>query len=137
MTEKEKKQLKEDEKELKSKREEIKEKLLQFARRVPVFMYLTDYRERSLTDVINRLEPELFRKVTGLEKEDFELMVSLNLFNEAKMNEAVFGFKLYEDASLVYTGISKHKKEDVGLFDTVLSKEDYRSMFANVSEPTV
>ena len=137
LTEKEKKQLKEDEKELKSKREEIREKLLQFARRVPVFMYLTDYRERSLTDVINRLEPELFRKVTGLEKEDFELMVNLNLFNEAKMNEAVFGFKRYEDASLVYTGITKHKKEDVGLFDTVLSKEDYRSMFANVSESTV
>lgn len=137
LTEKEKKEVKEDEKELKSKREEIRTKLLQFARRVPVFMYLTDYRERSLTDVINRLEPELFRKVTGLEREDFELMVNLNLFNEAKMNEAVFGFKRYEDASLVYTGITRHKKEDVGLFDTVLSKEDDRSMFANVSERSV
>ena len=30
------------------------------------FMYLTDYREYSLQDVITQLEPELFRKVTGL-----------------------------------------------------------------------
>lgn len=134
LSEKEKKQLKEDEKELKSKREEIRRKLLKFATRVPVFMYLTDYRERSLKDVITDLEPELFRKVTGLEKKDFELMVNLNLFNETKMNEAVFGFKRYEDASLAYTGIYKHKDMPVGGFSTVLQRPEFDETFVNRKE---
>ena len=30
--------------------------------RIPVFMYLTDYRERSLKDIILKLEPDLFTK---------------------------------------------------------------------------
>jgi hypothetical protein len=40
--------LTEEEKEYKSKRKQIQENLIKFATRVPVFMYLTDYRERSL-----------------------------------------------------------------------------------------
>ena len=75
-----------------------------------------------------------FRKVTGLEKKDFELMVSLNLFNEAKMNEAVFGFKRYEDASLAYTGIYKHKDMPVGGFSTILHRREFDETFVNRGE---
>ena len=60
LTPKEKKELSDAEKEFKSKRKEIQEKLMKFATRIPVFMYLTDYRERSLKDVITQLEPGLF-----------------------------------------------------------------------------
>jgi hypothetical protein len=94
-------------------------------------MYLTDYRERSLKDVITQLEPGLFKKVTGLTVKDFELLVSLGVFNSALMNDAVYKFKRYEDASLEYIGISKHKGEDVGLYDTVLSRKDYNESFEN------
>ena len=128
LTPKEKKELSEAEKEYKSKRKMIQEKLIKFATRVPVFMYLTDYREYSLQDVITQLEPELFKKVTGLDVKDFELLVSLNVFNEALMNDAVYKFKRYEDASLVYTGIDKHTGENVGLYSTVISREDYDAM---------
>lgn len=106
----------------------IQEKLIKFATRVPVFMYLTDYREYSLQDVITQLEPELFKKVTGLDVKDFELLVSLNVFNEALMNDAVYKFKRYEDASLIYTGIDKHTGENVGLYSTVISRADYDAM---------
>jgi hypothetical protein len=132
LTKKEKRELSEEEKEYKSLRKQIQEKLIKFATRVPVFMYLTDYRERSLKDVITQLEPGLFKKVTGLTVKDFELLVSLGVFNSGKMNEAVFGFKRYEDASLVYIGLNKHEGEDVGLYDTVLSSEDYRATFENM-----
>jgi hypothetical protein len=88
-------------------------------------MYLTDYRERSLKDVITQLEPGLFKKVTALEVKDFELLVSLGVFNSTLMNDAVYKFKRYEDASLQYIGINRHEKEDVGLYDTVLSSDDY------------
>ena len=125
MTEKEKKELTQEEKEYKSMRKQIQEKLIKFATRVPIFMYLTDHRERTLKDVITQLEPALFKKVTGLEVKDFELLVSLGVFNGALMNDAVYKFKRYEDASLEYTGINKHQGENVGLWDTTLSPDDY------------
>jgi hypothetical protein len=120
LSDKEKRELTEAEKELKGKRKQIQEKLIKFATRVPVFMYLTDYRERCLKDVITQLEPGLFKKVTGLTVKDFDLLVSLGVFNSALMNDAVYKFKRYEDGSLSYTGINKHEGEDVGLYDTVL-----------------
>ncbi len=130
---KEKKQLTEEEKEYKSKRKQIQEKLIKFATRIPLFMYLTDFRERSLQDVITQLEPGLFKKVTGLTIKDFELLVSLGLFNSQRMNQAVLGFKRYEDASLVYVGVNKHEGEDIGLYSTVLSEADYSMVFENMA----
>ncbi|HDP35867.1 MAG TPA: restriction endonuclease [Candidatus Hydrogenedentes bacterium] len=134
ITEKQKKELTEQEKEYKKKRREIQEKLIKFATRIPVFMYLTDYRERCLRDVITQLEPRLFQKVTGLTVKDFELLLSLGVFNSALMNDAVYKFKRYEDASLVYVGVNRHEGEDIGLYDTVLSAHDYKQVFENISE---
>lgn len=127
---KEKKELTAEEKEYKSLRKQIQEKLIKFATRVPVFMYLTDYREKSLKDVITQLEPGLFKKVTGLNVKDFELLVSLGVFNSALMNDAVYKFKRYEDASLEYTGLNKHGDEGIGLYDTVITAEEYRGGMA-------
>ena len=92
-------------------------------------MYLTDYREQSLKEVITQLEPGLFKKVTGLSVKDFELLVSLGVFRDSVMNDAVYKFRRYEDASLSYTGIEKHSYDArVGLFDTSLTKEDFAEM---------
>ena len=121
----EKKELTAEEKEYKSKRKQIQEKLIKFATRIPAFMYLTDYRENTLKDVITKLEPELFRAVTGLTVDDFNLLVSLNVFNSAHMNQAVFDFRRYEDASLSYTGIDSHEGlRHFGLYDTVIAREE-------------
>ena len=120
MTPREKKELTEEEKEYKSKRREIQEKLIKFATRIPVFMYLTDFREYCLKDVIEQLEPELFRKVTGLTLKDFSLLVSLGVFNSGLMNDAVYKFKRYEDSSLEYTGINTHDGTLIGGWDTVI-----------------
>ena len=120
LSQKEKKELSDAEKEYKSKRKEIQQKLIKFATRIPVFMYLTDFREYSLKDVIVNLEPELFRKVTGLSINDFELLVSLNVFNSELMNDAVYKFKRYEDSSLEYTGINTHHGTLIGGWDTVI-----------------
>jgi len=125
LTKKERKEMTEEEKEFKSLRKQIQEKLIKFATRVPVFMYLTDYRERSLKDVITQLEPGLFKKVTGLEVKDFELLVSIGVFNSALMNDAVYKFKRYEDSSLEYAGINKHEGEDIGMWDTILPADEY------------
>ena len=120
LTPKQKKELTDKEKEYQSKRKEVQQKLIKFATRIPIFMYLTDYREHTLKDVITKLEPGLFKKVTGLNVKDFDLLVSLGLFNSALMNDAVYKFKRYEDSSLEYVGINKHQGEKLGLYDTVI-----------------
>ncbi len=124
LTEKQKKQLTEEEKEYKSKRKLVQEKLIKFATRIPAFMYLTDFRENTLQDVITKLEPDLFLAVTGLTVKDFHLLVQLKVFNTEQMNQAVFAFRRYEDASLRYTGIESHEGLiHYGLYDTVVAKE--------------
>ena len=94
-------------------------------------MYLTDFRERSLKDVITQLEPGLFKKVTGLDVKDFELLVSLGVFNSSLMNDAVYKFKRYEDSSLEYIGINKHEGEDVGLWETTITSKEYEELSEN------
>lgn len=122
LTKTEKKELSEEEKEYKSKRKQIQEKLIKFATRIPAFMYLTDFRENTLTDVITKLEPDLFKAVTGLTVADFNLLVNLGVFNATQMNQAVFAFRRYEDSSLAYTGIDSHPGlRHVGLYDTVIA----------------
>jgi hypothetical protein len=122
LTEKQKRELTEEEKEYKSKRKQIQEKLVKFATRIPAFMYLTDYRENTLRDVITKIEPELFKSVTGLTVKDFNLLVSLGVFNATHMNQAVFAFRRYEDSSLSYTGIDSHPRlRHYGLYDTVVA----------------
>ena len=128
---KEKKELSDEEKEMKSKRKQIQEKLIKFATRIPVFMYLTDYRERCLKDVITQLEPGLFKKVTGLSVSDFNMLCTLGVFNAPLMNDAIFKFKRYEDSSLTYTGINKHTSDEVGGWDTTIRKSQYEKLFYN------
>lgn len=118
-------ELDEEKKKMKSLRKQVQEKLIKFATRIPIFMYLTDYREESLKDVITALEPGLFKRVTNLDVKDFDQLVGLGVFNESLMNDAVFKFRRYEEASLEYTGVNRHKGGGIGLFDTKLSPKDY------------
>jgi hypothetical protein len=61
---------------------------------------------------------------TGLTVKDFHLLVRLKVFNAEQMNQAVFAFRRYEDASLRYTGIDSHPGlTHYGLYDTVVARE--------------
>lgn len=129
LTPAEKKELTEDEKNVKSLRKQVQENLLKLAARIPAFMYLTDYREQTIKDVITQIEPELFQKVTGLTVKDFDVLCSIGLFDSEKMNQGIFGFRKYENSSLSYTGIDKHAGEAVGGWDTVLRREEYEELY--------
>lgn len=124
---KKKKELTAEEKEYRSKRREVQEKLMKFATRIPIFMYLTDYREESLEDVIRKLEPSLFERVTGLTIDDFDLLLRIGVFNRAQMNDAILKFRRYEDASLAYTGVNRHATDTrIGLMDSSVPIEAIR-----------
>ena len=121
---KKKKELTQEEKEYRSKRREVQEKLMKFATRIPIFMYLTDYREESLEDVIRKLEPKLFERVTGLTIDDFDLLLRVGVFNRAQMNDAILKFRRYEDASLTYTGVNRHASDTrIGMMDSTVPIE--------------
>ena len=56
--------------------------------------------------------------------QDFHLLVRLKVFNTEQINQAVFAFRRYEDASLRYTGIESHEGlAQIGLYDTVVAKQ--------------
>tara|TARA_Y100000589_G_scaffold205749_1_gene194063 strand:+ start:2664 stop:5144 length:2481 start_codon:yes stop_codon:yes gene_type:complete len=122
---KERKELSDEQKERKNLRKQVQEKLQKFAAKIPVFMYLTDYREETLIDVITQLETGLFKQVTSLDVKDFELLISLGLFNSTLMNSAIFSFKRYENASLHYGGVTKHNPKHIGLFDTKITSKEF------------
>lgn len=123
-----KKEISEEEKEVKSLRKQVQENLRKFATRIPLFMYLTDEREQTLMDVITKIEPALFLKVTGIKVSDFDKLVHIGVFNSAAMNEAVAAFRRYEESSLSYTGVDKHYGEKVGLWDIAIKREELQAM---------
>ncbi len=64
----------------------------------------------------------------GAQVRDFHLLVQLRVFNTEQMNQAVFAFRRYEDASLRCTGIESHEGlTHYGLYDTVVAKDAYGS----------
>jgi hypothetical protein len=52
------------------------------------------------------------------------------------MNDAVYKFKRYEDASLVYAGINRHRGDDIGLYDTTISRQDFEGI-SIVGNPSI
>ena len=68
-------------------------------------MYLTDNREKAVIDIIRQDESELFEQVTTLSLKDFERLVNAGVFNESKMNDAVWKFRQFEEPSLSYTHV--------------------------------
>ena len=123
--EKDKKIITEKEKEIKGIRKLLSDKLKKFLTRVPVFMYLTDYREETLKDVITNIEPDLFTKVTGLSVKDFEILCEVGLFNQVNIDQSVLAFKRYEEYSLNYAGGHELKPDAmVGGFETSVRRDE-------------
>ena len=129
LSKKERKELSAKEKETRNRRTEIQEKLKSFAKKIPIFMYLTDNRERSLQEVITQLETGLFQKITNLTLSDFELLVSIGVFNRPTIDEAVLAFRLYEEQSLKYTGIPTYQGDKIGGFSTQFDRKQLNKYF--------
>jgi hypothetical protein len=49
------------------------------------------------------------------------------------MNDAVWKFRRYEDSSLRYMGVSRHKGLERGLWDTALTEEDFQATFEGLA----
>ena len=99
-------------------RKEIREKLQKFLAKIPVFMYVTDFREEALKHVIESVDTALFERVTGLTVDDFKTLNDLGLFNAQHMNHAIYQFRSFERASLHYADSASEtpdRPEKIGL----------------------
>ncbi|WP_445159781.1 DEAD/DEAH box helicase [Mycobacterium sp. Dal123C01] len=103
-------------------RKEIREKLQKLLAKIPVFMYVTDFREQALKDIIFGADSALFERVTGITVDDFELLNSIGVFNPIHMHSAIYQFKAFEDSSLQYANEpgAAVEKRPIGLWDKVL-----------------
>ena len=81
---------------------EIRKKLQKLLAKIPVFMYVTDFREEALKDIILSIDTALFERVTGLTVDDFKLLNAIGVFNPQHMNAAIYQFRRFEDTSLHY-----------------------------------
>ena len=118
------KKIAEGEKEYVNKRKQIRKKLLKFNNRIPVFMYLTDYREETLEDVITQIDKKLFTKVTNITQPVFRKLVSIGVFPRSKMNKHVLSFRNVENNSLEYLGVDSHISDKIGGWDVKINKSD-------------
>jgi hypothetical protein len=107
LTARQQRELKEVQKQL----ADLREKMKDLAARIPAFMYLSDPRERTLKDVIETVEPELFEQVTGLTTETFVRMKELGVFNGVNINLSVDRFREEEEPSFTYF---EHQTDDDG-----------------------
>lgn len=105
-------------------KKQLRDLLLKFITRLPVFMYLTDDREKSIKELITQIETDLFIKTTGITLDTFNELCKIDIFNVQTLNAAIFAFKQYEDSSLSYMGNSKHNSNIVTGWDSTYSKEE-------------
>lgn len=126
-----------EEKKEKEKNDSVKKQLrnllLKFITRLPVFMYLTDEREKSVKEVITQVETSLFTKTTGITLETFNELCKIEIFNIQSLNAAIFAFKQYEESSLTYIGNSKHNSNIVGGWDNQYTKEEAEELIKTQS----
>lgn len=110
---------KKEQNETASARKQIREKLQKFLAKIPVFMYVTDFREEALKHVIESVDTALFERVTGLTIKDFHLLNNLGVFNPEHMNAAIYQFRAFERSSLHYADAegAGSDKERLGLWD--------------------
>jgi hypothetical protein len=98
--------------------------MAKFATRIPAFMYLTDFRENTLQDVITKLEPELFLAVTGLTVKDFHLLVRLRVFNTEQDEPGCLRLPPLRRRLAPLHGVESHEGlTHYGLYDTVVARE--------------
>lgn len=131
------KKQKKEQSETAKKRAEIREKLQKFLAKIPVFMYVTDFREEALKHVIESLDSALFERVTGLTVEDFKLLSDLGLFNKQNLDTAIYQFRSFERASLAYAepdGKNRHSEAPIGLFESSVMPEEDSGHLSSVCE---
>lgn len=75
---------------------------------------MTDDREKSVKEIILQSETDLFTKVTGLSLNDFKQLVDAGVFNDSKMDDAVWKFRNFEEPSLRYLKDESAGKGKVG-----------------------
>ncbi len=77
--------------------------------KIPEFVFITPEKERTLQDILNTKETELFEEITEISIEDFKLWTNLNLFDKLIFNRIMLNFSDILDE--FYANISSESYE--------------------------
>lgn len=83
---------KQREKEVKKKIELLKERAQTVLKRLPSYLYVSDYNEESCSDIIKHAEPKIFLEETGVSIEIFKKMVDTGFVNKVHIDYCVKDF---------------------------------------------
>lgn len=86
--------------------------------------------QEQLAEKLNVSQNTIAKIESGLRRPSIDFLLEISEFFNVSTNYLVFGVhtEAVEDASLIYTGIDKHTGENIGLYSTVISREDYDAM---------
>jgi hypothetical protein len=85
---------------------DLEDRLTFLAQRMNAYMYLSDTVEKSVKDVLDTEEDELFRAVFELDPKDLGALLDAGLLNEQAMRLAIHQFRRAAEASFTYTGLN-------------------------------
>lgn len=118
----------------KKSKKEIQDLLIKLVTRLPIFMYLTDDREKTVNELILSVEPTLFIKATGISIPSFKELCALKVFSEHHLNMAILAFKKYEESSLSYLDIEIKKSRLVTGWNSIFTTEEADQILSENSE---
>lgn len=94
--------------------QEIQKRLRKILASIPMFMYITPDREKSLLDLIEQTDETTFQNLTGITLKEFEQLKEEDAFNTEEMDKAVLHFRKVETESLGYLGAEPPTAEPLG-----------------------
>jgi len=116
-------------------------KLLHINNQLLTLLYATEYREKTLTDVIEMADPNYFFEMVGLQKHLYYILTTIGLFNKDELNAAIMEFRRLEDISLQkikfkYTvQYGDDENEKIGLFNKTIDLKALKKIgYSNANE---
>jgi len=116
-------------------------KLLHINNQLLTLLYATEYREKTLTDVIEMADPNYFFEMVGLQKHLYYILTAIGLFNKDELNAAIMEFRRLEDISLqkikfkYVTQYGDDENEKIGLFNKTIDLKALKKIgYSSASE---
>jgi len=67
--------------------------------KIPLYLYLSNKKERTLKDLLECDEPELFQTIVGLSINDFSQLINYNIFDSNLLTYMIYNFAQLEEIS--------------------------------------
>jgi len=88
---------KKEDKEIKKKIDQLRERAQTVMKRLPSYLYVSEYNEESYNDIVKYAEPNTFKEETEVSIDDFKVMVDTGFINRAHVDYCTKAFQVIEN----------------------------------------